>query len=102
MKRWACGPAWHALALAWLLAIAGWTATLFIKDESRATAHVYVDTETVLKPLLRGLAVQPDTIDQVDLMTRALTARPQLEAVVSKAGIETNAITPAEYELLLE
>ena len=92
---------WFALVAAWVIALAGWTATLFIPDEFRSSARVYVDTDTVLAPLLRGLAVQPDTIDQVDLMTRALTARPQLEAVVSKVGIATGAITPIEYERLL-
>jgi len=89
---------WYALAAAWVLALIGWAATLFLPNEYQSSARVYVDTEQMLANLVGDMAVQPETIDQVDLMTRALTARPQLEAVLTKAGITTNAVTPEEYE----
>ncbi len=92
---------WVALAAVWVLALIGWTMTLLIPNEYKATARVYVDTETVLRPLLRGLAVQPDTLTQVDLMTRALKSRPQLETVATKAGLATSAITPKDFEVLV-
>ncbi len=92
---------WIALAAVWGLAMVGWTMTLLIPNEYKATARVYVDTDSVLRPLLKGLAVQPDTLSQVDLMTRALKSRPQLETVATKAGLATSAITPQDFEVLL-
>jgi len=96
---------WVALLCAWLAAAGGWAVVRTLPDIYEAEARVYVNTETVLKPLLKGLTVPTETnlqVSQVAMMTRALLSRPNLENVITKAGLRAKARTPAALDRLLE
>ena len=70
---------WWGVAMAWLVCIVGWTWVMVLPDRYEASARVYVDTQTLLKPLLAGLAAEPNVEQQIKLMTRQLVSRPTLE-----------------------
>lgn len=77
---------WHRK---WLVAMVAWvTAALaagvisLIPNRYEASAKVYVDTQTVLKPLMAGLAFQPDIDQQVRMLGRTLITRPNVERLV--------------------
>lgn len=55
-----------------------------IPNRYQANARVYVNTQTVLKPLMAGLAYQPDIEQQVRMLARTLISRPNLEAILQK------------------
>ena len=78
---------WYAIALIWVFALAGWTAVFVMPDRYEASARVYVDTDSLLRPLLRGLAVQTNLEQRVRLMTRALLSRPNLEKIAHLAEL---------------
>lgn len=92
---------WPAMAIAWIVAVIIWIWVLSLPDQFQARSRVYVDTESVLAPLMQGLTVETDTISQVQLMTRALLSRPQLQAVALETGLEMRAKTPEDFEKLL-
>ncbi len=92
---------WLALVLAWLIAIAGWIVVSKIPDEFNATARVFVDTNSVLRPLLQGLTVQPDLVQRVALMSRMLLSRPNLEKVVSMSDLDLSTHSQQEKEKLI-
>jgi polysaccharide chain length determinant protein (PEP-CTERM system associated) len=73
---------WYAVVVAWIVALVGWTVVQKMPDRYVAFARVYVDTQTVLRPLLSGLAVQPDVSQLVPMMTRTLITRPNLEKLL--------------------
>ena len=79
---------WYAVAAAWVIGIAGWTAVSMMPDRYRATARVYVDTQSILRPLLAGLAMQPNTTQIVEMMSRTLISRPNLDRLIEMAGLE--------------
>ena len=56
---------WIGLAVAWLAAIIGVAVVYRIPERYEASARVYVDTESLLRPLLAGLAIQPNLDQQV-------------------------------------
>ena len=56
---------WPSLAVAWLVAIVGVVIVFRVPDKYEATARIYVDTQSILKPLMSGLAVQPNVEQQV-------------------------------------
>lgn len=91
---------WIVLALAWMVAIAGWVWVYLLENRYEAQARVYVDTQSLLRPLLSGLAVQPNTAQQVAMMTRTLASRPNLEKVARMTDLDLRAKTPQQQEAL--
>ena len=92
---------WIAVAIAWVTAVVGWTVVSMIPDRYVAFARVYVDTQTVLRPLLSGLAVQPDIAQTVALMSRTLISRPNLEKLVQMSGMDAKITSSEERERLI-
>ncbi len=92
---------WWGVAVAWLICIVGWTWVMIIPDRYQASARVYVDTQTLLKPLLSGLAAEPNVEQQIKLMTRQLVSRPTLEKVARMTDLDVKAKTPEQTEKML-
>lgn len=92
---------WWGVAVAWLVCIVGWTWVMMMPDRYEATARVYVDTQSLLKPLLAGIAVEPNVDQQIKLMTRQLVSRPTLEKVARMTDLDVRAKTPEQTEAML-
>ena len=48
---------WSALVIAWAVALPGWVAVYTLPDQYTSKVKIHVDTESVMTPLLDGLAV---------------------------------------------
>lgn len=70
---------WIAVCVAWALSLLCAIGVLFIRDRFEASARIYIDTQTVLKPLMKDLAFQPDIDQQVRMLARTLISRPNVE-----------------------
>ena len=92
---------WYAVVVAWVVAIAGWIVVHRIPNRYEASARVYVDTQSVLRPLLAGLAVQPNVSQVVNMMSRTLISRPNLEKVIGMADIDIKLKSPEAKEQML-
>jgi len=92
---------WYAMLVAWLLLLAGWGFVSTKPVTFTASAKIYVDTQTVLQPLLKGLALERDTGAYLGLMVRELISRPNLEQVAHSIGLDQQAETPQELEVAL-
>ena len=93
---------WPAVATAWVLALAGWAAVQLIPDKYESRTQVYVDTESLLKPLLTGLAVNRDVMSQVAMMQTVLLSRPNLAKVAEKNDLFLKATTRREQEEVID
>jgi polysaccharide chain length determinant protein (PEP-CTERM system associated) len=93
---------WIGLAVAWAVAVIGAIVLLRIPDRYEATARVYVDTQTVLKPLMAGLAVQPNVNEQIAMLARTLIARPNVEKIIRSADLDLAARTQIEKDRLVD
>jgi len=93
---------WIGLAVAWAVALIGAIVLLRIPDRYEATARVYVDTQTVLKPLMSGLAVQPNVEEQISMLARTLIARPNIEKIVRSTDLDITATTQIEKDRLVD
>jgi protein tyrosine kinase modulator len=82
---------WLVLVIAWTVSVVGWVWIYFLPNEYRAEARVYVDTQSLLRPLLSGLAVQPNVNQQVSLVARTLLSRPNLEKVARMTDLDLRA-----------
>jgi len=93
---------WLALIVAGVLCGVGWLGVLLLPNQYEVTAKIFVDTGTLLRPLLKGIA--PDSNNRVDnarMMRRTLLVRPNLEKVARKTDMDIQAKTPKEFEQLL-
>ncbi|MCX8050214.1 MAG: hypothetical protein N3A55_11230 [Methylohalobius sp.] len=79
---------WWGVAMAWVVCIAGWVFISQMPDQYKAEAKVFVDTRSVLRPLLSGLTIEPDVAGQVRLMTRLLFTRPNLEKIARMTDLD--------------
>ena len=93
---------WLGVAVAWLVAIAGWVTVQFIPDKYEARTQVYVDTDSLLKPLLSGLAVDQDVMSQVAMMQTVMLSRPNLEKVAHKNDLLLKARSQREVEAAID
>jgi polysaccharide chain length determinant protein (PEP-CTERM system associated) len=92
---------WIAIAIAWPLMIGGVLVVDRITDRYTAETKVYIDTTSVLKPLLKGLAIQTDFKASVQLMVRKLLSRPNLERAARIMDMDIQVNTPEEMEKLI-
>ena len=81
---------WIGMTVAWLVALIGIAVVFRIPERFEATARVHVDTQSLLRPLLAGLAIQPNFDQQVRLLSRTLISRPNVEKVVRMADLDLN------------
>src|SRR5690349_3031211 len=93
---------WIGLIAAWLVAIVAVAVVYRIPERYEASARVYVDTESLLRPLLAGLAIQPNLDQQVALMSRTLISRPNVEKLIRMADLDLRARSNADREELID
>lgn len=90
-----------AIICAWVVCIFGWIAVLLIPGRYDTAARVYVDTTSVLRPLLEGLAVAPRTSSEVEMVRQVLLSRPRLEKVIDETALAERANSPLARASLL-
>ncbi len=94
---------WQALGLAAVIAVLGWTVVFTLPDQYEATARVFVDTRTALKPVLQSLAVDQNVTGQLNYVRQSLLAGPQLQRIAEQSGVlPPGGVDPVRQELLLK
>ena len=61
-----------------------------------------MDTESLLKPLLKDIAVQRDVMSQVAMMQAVMLSRPNLEKVARQTDLFLDAPTRLEQERVID
>lgn len=96
MKRW------YALGVAWLVCIVGWGVVMKLPNQYEASARIHIDTQSFLKPLLRGLTFSSSPSQQVQLMVTTLLSRPNLEKVARMTDLDLQVKTDKGMDELLQ
>lgn len=92
---------WWGLLTAWIVAVGASVAIYKMPDKYQSRARVYVDTQSILRPLMSGLAVQPNINQQVAILSRTLISRPNVEKLITMADLDLQARTPEDREELI-
>ena len=79
---------WLGLGTAWVVGLIGAGLAMRVPDKFEASARIFVDTQSILKPLMSGIAVQPNIEQQVMLLSRTLISRPNIEKLVRMADLD--------------
>jgi polysaccharide chain length determinant protein (PEP-CTERM system associated) len=93
---------WLGLATAWVVGVIGVAIVMFIPDKYEATARIYVNTASILKPLMTGLTVQMNDDTRIAMLSRILISRPNVEKLVQAVGLDAETKSKPEYDKLLD
>lgn len=93
---------WPGVLVAWVAGLIGAVVVLMMPDRYEASARIYVDTQSILKPLMSGLAVQPNVEQQVVMLSRTLISRPNVEKLVRMADLDLKSQSKAQQESTID
>ena len=92
---------WYAVVIAWIVVLAGGLKVYSLPNNYEASARVFVDTRTILKPLLAGMTTVPNMEQQVSIMSRTLLSRPNVERVLRMVDLDIKATDAKDHERLV-
>jgi polysaccharide chain length determinant protein (PEP-CTERM system associated) len=93
---------WLGMLVAWPVAVVGLVVVMAMPDRYEASARISVDSQSILKPLMSGLAVQPNFEQQVVMLSRTLISRPNIERLVRMADLDLGVQTKSAQESLID
>jgi polysaccharide chain length determinant protein (PEP-CTERM system associated) len=93
---------WHAVVITWVVALIGWVVVLRLPNQYEATARVYVDTQSILKPLLSSMTTVPNLEQQVMFMRRTLISRPNVEKLMRMVDLDVKAKDSKEHDKMVD
>ncbi|HYH23139.1 MAG TPA: XrtA system polysaccharide chain length determinant [Azospirillum sp.] len=106
LVRVAAAEVWRrrrvALGIAWAVSVLGWVAVALLPNTYTSQARVYADTQSVMGPLMKGLAVQPNMDQQLDVMRRTMLSRPNVEQLLRMTDLDLLAHDDNERDRLIQ
>lgn len=92
---------WWVVGIVWLVSLAGWFVVARMPDVYASSARVYVDTQSLLNPLMKGMTVRPDIEQQIEIMRRTLISRPNMEQLIRLTDLDLTVNSEGARESLL-
>lgn len=93
---------WSALVITCVVALIGWLGVYALPNQYTAHAVMHVDTKSIMKPLLQGLAVESDVNAGLGIVARVILSRKNLEEVVRQTDLDLQANTPAAMDRIVD
>lgn len=90
------------MLVAWVVGAIAAGIVIRMPDRYEASARIFVDTQSILKPLMSGLAVQPNVEQQVMMLSRTLISRPNVEKLIRMADLDLKIQGKREQEALVD
>lgn len=88
--------------VAWIVGAIAAGVILRIPNQFEASARIYVDTQSILRPLMSGLAVQPNIEQQIMMLSRTLISRPNIEKLIRMADLDLNIKSKTQQDALID
>src|SRR5438874_6268827 len=93
---------WLLVVSAWSVSLIGWVAASAVPDVYESQARLYVDADAVLTPLLRGIAIDSQMANQLDVMQKTLLSRPNLRKLIAATDLNLSVSTPQQKDGLVQ
>jgi polysaccharide chain length determinant protein (PEP-CTERM system associated) len=92
----------YIIIATWLICPIGWYFVASMPNIYKSEARVYVDTQSLLRPLLKGLTVETNPNTQIRLMVKTLLSRPNLERISRMTDLDVQASNSVQYEAIIK
>lgn len=89
-----------AILLALLVCICGWSFVFSMPDKFESKAKVHIDSSTVIRPLMRGMVIEPDVSALIRIIQQLMFTRPNLEKIIELSHLKaekTGEIVSSEF-----
>src|SRR3954469_13291599 len=93
---------WLGVLTAWIVAAVGATLVMRLPDRYEASARIFVNTDSILKPLMAGMTVEPNIDQRIAILSRVVISRPNIEKLVNLGDLEGQTKSKEEYEHLAD
>lgn len=93
---------WFGLIASLIIAIVGWVAIGILPNYYRANAKIYIDTQSLLQPLMRDISVSLDPDFRIQKMTKMLFSTPNIERIARMSDLDLQYTTKREREEFLK
>lgn len=91
----------YLLICSWLICPVGFVYVASMPDEYESEAQVYVDTRSMLEPLLVGISLYNDPEAEVRMMASTLKSRSNIEEIARESDLDITVTTDLDYEKLI-
>jgi polysaccharide chain length determinant protein (PEP-CTERM system associated) len=92
---------WLGVAIAWVVCLLGWIGVSLVPNEYQAYARLYVNTDAVLTPLLKNIAVDASPDQELRVLQATLLSRPNVETLISKTDLDLTVSNPDQRDALV-
>lgn len=89
---------WQGLAAASVVCLVGWFGVAIAPNTYESRAEVYIDTNGLLNPLLKGLAVTTDPNQEIAVMLQMLLTDPTLERIIRATDPSSSALSQQQMQ----
>src|SRR5436190_16623814 len=93
---------WLGLATAWAAGAIALAALAVVPAKYEASARIYANTDSILKPLMTGMTVQPNEDQRIVMLSRLVINRPNVERLVTTVGLDAEARNKEERERIID
>lgn len=91
----------YVMICSWLICPIGFAYVATLPDQYASKATVFVDTRSVLQPLLRGLAIQTDANQEIQMMAKTLLSRSNVETIARESDLDISVTSDAAFDSLV-
>ncbi|WP_395344624.1 XrtA system polysaccharide chain length determinant [Ningiella sp. W23] len=91
----------YLIICSWLICPIGFVYVASLPDVYRSEAQVFVDTRSMLAPLLVGISIYTNPEQEVQMMAKTLLSRSNVEEIARESDLDITVTTDAEYEELI-
>ena len=85
----------------WILCPIGFAYVALLPDVYRSQAVVFVETRSVLQPLLKGLAIQSNPDQEIQMMAKTLLSRSNVETIARESDLDLTTTTDQDFDNLV-
>ena len=94
---------WVGLFTTWAVAVIGAVIVMSLPKQFEASARIFVNTDSILKPLMTGVtAVQPNGDQRLAMLSRVVVSRPNVDKLIRSSGLDEKVKTTEEREKLID
>ena len=91
----------YVIIFSWLICPVGFIYVTTLPDVYSSKAQVFVDTRSVLQPLLRGLAIQTNPDQEIQMMAKTLLSRSNVEKIARESDLDITTTSEDQFEGLV-